>query len=239
MHWQRGLALAALAGLAACGPAKTSGPAPLTPAQTCLQSLDPATGVDACKAAIAQDPNSADLRRRMGLLRLKGHSLAVARQSYQSAISLNPNYDAEAQFGLGLTLEAIGEPKANLKKVDAVKHDPTVVDRFRKYGIAEPELMVFDTEPVLLGGASPEADKLLIPKQPLAQGLSVDVRCLVGLNKTLHDCVPISPLKPDQAIYGEAAANILSTTKYAPAKDKGAPVADAPVFMTYVFWPHS
>jgi tetratricopeptide (TPR) repeat protein len=235
-----GLVVLAGLGLQGCGQGRGGGAAAqLTPAEACLQSLDPATGIDACKAAISADQTNAAFRRRVGLLRLKSHALAAARQAYQAAIELSPTYDAEAQFGLGLALEAIGEPKANLKKLDAVQHDPGVVDRFRKHGISEPDLMTFDTAPEIVGGQSPEADKAMIPKQPLAQGLSVDVRCLAGLNGKLHDCVATTPLKPDQAIYGEAAAKILAATRVRPASHKGAPVADAPIALTYVFWPHS
>ena len=232
------VALVAALGLQACGPAG-KGAAQLTPAETCLQTTDPAVGLDACKTAVATDQNNAALRRRVGLLRLKSHALAAARQSYQIAISLSPQYDAEAQFGLGLTLEAIGEPKANLKKLEAVEHDPTVVDRFRKYGVAEPDLMTFDTAPLVVGGQSPDEDKAMVPKQPLPQGLTVDVRCLAGLNGKLHDCVVTSPIKPDQAAFGEAAKGILMTTKVKPARNKGAPVADAPIALSYVFWPQS
>jgi hypothetical protein len=231
------VALAAL-GLQACGPAKT-GEAQLTPTQVCLQTLDPAKGVDACRSAIAVDQNDAALRRRIALLRLKSHELSAARQAYQVAISLSPKYDAEAQFGLGLTLEAIGEPKANLKKLEAVEHDPAVVDLFRKYGVADLDLMTFDTAPLVVGGQSPEKDKAMVPKQPLPQGLTVDVRCQAGLNGKLHDCVVVSPITPDQAAFGEAAKKILMTTKVRPARTKGAPVADAPITLSYVFWPQS
>jgi hypothetical protein len=230
------LALAAL-GLQACGPGKTS--AQLTPAQLCLQTLDPAVGIDACRAAVALDQNDAALRRRIGLLRLKSHALAAARQSYQIAISLTPAYDAESQFGLGLTLEAIGEPKANLKKLEAVEHDPTVVDRFRKYGIADVDLMTFDTAPLVVGGQSPEKDKAMVPKQPLPQGLTVDVRCQAGLDSKLHDCTVVSPITPQQAVFGEAAKAILMKTMVRPARTKGAPIADAPITLTYVFWPQT
>jgi hypothetical protein len=231
---------AALA-LQACGPAKPggSGVAQLTPTQVCLQTLDPAVGLDACRSAIAVDQNDAAVRRRVGLLRLKSHALSAARQSYQIAISLSPKYDAEAEFGLGLTLEAIGEPKANLKKLEAVEHDPTIVDRFRKYGISDLDLMTFDTAPLVVGGQSPEKDKAMVPKQPLPQGLTVDVRCQAGLNGKLHDCTVVSPIRPDQAAFGEAAKKIFMTTKVRPASNKGAPVADAPIVLSYVFWPQS
>jgi len=230
------LAFAAL-GLQACGPDK--GAAQLTPTQLCLQSLDPAKGIDACRSAIAVDQNDAALRRRIALLRLKSHELSAARQSYQIAISLSPKYDAEAEFGLGLTLEAIGEPKANLKKLEAVEHDPAVVDLFRKYGVSDLDLMTFETAPQVVGGQSPEKDKVMVPKQPLPSGLTVDVRCQAGLNGKLHDCTVISPIRPDQAAFGEAAKKILMTTKVTPARNKGAPVADAPIVLTYVFWPQS
>jgi hypothetical protein len=234
------LVLAAL-GLQACGPAKpgATGAAQLTPKQVCLQTLDPATGIDACRSAVALDQNDAALRRRVGLLRLKAHELGAARQSYQIAISLSPQYDAEAQFGLGLTLEAIGEPKANLKKLEAVEHDPAVIDRFRRYGVSELDLMTFDTAPLVVGGQSPEKDKAMVPKQPLPQGLTVDVRCQAGLNGRPHDCVVLSPIKPDQAAFGEAAKAILMKTRVRPARNKGAPVADAPIVLTYVFWPQT
>jgi hypothetical protein len=232
------VALAAVLGLQACGPAG-KGAVQLTPAEVCLQTTDPAVGLDACKTAVASDQNNPAFRRRIGLLRLKSHALGAARQSYQIAISLTPQYDAEAQFGLGLTLEAVGEPKANLKKLEAVEHDPTVVDRFRKYGIAEPDLMTFDTAPQVVGGQSPAEDKAMVPKQPLPQGLTVDVRCQAGLNGKLHDCAVTSPIRPDQAAFGEAAKAILMTTKVKPARNKGAPVADAPIALSYVFWPQS
>jgi hypothetical protein len=231
------LVLAAL-GLQACGPAKTAA-VQLTPTQACLQSLDPAVGIAACRSAIALDQNDAAVRRRVGLLRLKSHELAAARQSYQIAISLTPKYDAESQFGLGLTLEAVGEPKANLRKLEAVEHDPTVIDRFRKYGIPEMDLVTFDTAPLVVGGQSPKQDKAMVPKQPLPAGLTVDVRCQAGLDSRLHDCIVVSPIKPDQAAFGEAAKKILMATRVKPARNKGAPVADAPIALTYVFWPQS
>ncbi len=62
--------------------------------------------------------------------------------------------------------------------------------------------------------------------------MSVDVRCLVGLNRRLHDCIVTTPLTPDQAVFGEAAKKILAATHVEPARDK-----DAPIVMTYVFWP--
>jgi hypothetical protein len=173
----------------------------------------------------------------MGLLRLKSHALSAARQSYQIAVSLSPKYDAEAQFGLGLALEGIGEPKANLRKLEAVAHDPTVIDRFRKYGVSEVDLVTFDTAPLVVGGQSPARDKAMVPKQPLPSGLTVDVKCQAGLNGRLHDCVVTSPIRPDQAAFGVAAKTILMTTKVRPARNKGAPVADAPIALTYVFWP--
>jgi tetratricopeptide (TPR) repeat protein len=235
------VALMAILSLEGCGPAGKAGSdvAQLPPAQACLRATDAAQGLDACKSAIATDQNNAAFRRRMGLLRLKSHALSAARQSYQIAISLSPNYDAEAEFGLGLTLEAIGEPKANLRKLEAVEHDPAVIDRFRKYGISDLDLMTFDTAPQVVGGQSPEKDKAMVPKQPLPQGLTVDVRCQAGLTGKLHDCAVISPIRPDQAVFGEAAKTILATTRVKPARNKGAPIADAPIVLTYVFWPQS
>lgn len=234
------IALLAAFSLQGCGPGKGgSGAAQISPADACLQAIDPAQGLEPCKTALAADPNSAAFRRRIGLLRLKSHELAAARQSYQVAISLNPQYDAEAQFGLALTLEAIGEPMANLKKLEVVQHDPTIIDRFRKYGISDLDLMTFDTAPLVVGGQSPEQDKAMVPKQPLPYGLTVDVKCQAGLNGRLHDCVVVSPLKPDQAAFGEAAKKIFTTTRVRPAKNKGAPVADAPIVLSYVFWPQT
>src|SRR6185312_1598610 len=122
---------AALAALAACGPGKGGGQAAqLSPAQACLQSLDPATGVDARKQALAASPNDPALRRRIALLRLKSGQLKAARQAYQVARSEDAN-DAEAQFGYGLTLQTIGEAGGNVDKLAAATRDPTVVDRFR------------------------------------------------------------------------------------------------------------
>jgi hypothetical protein len=237
----RGLATgAAVLALAACGQKTAGSSAPsLTPAQACLRTTDPAQGIDLCKAAIAQNQEDPALRRRMGLLRLKSHSLAAARQSYQVAMSLTKGYDADADFGLGLVLQSVGEAGAGKHKIAAAAADPAVVDRFRKAGIDEPDLMLFDTEPVVVGGQSPTADKAMEPKEPLAQGLTVDVRCLVSLTSTPHDCVVVSPLKPGQEAYGEAAKAILAREKVTPAKKEGAPVADAPVYLSYVFWPKS
>lgn len=223
----------ALAGLQACKPA---GPPPLTPVQACLATLDPVQGVDLCKTAIAQNQQDAALRRRMGLLRLKGHSLPSARQSYQIARSLDAK-DAEAQFGLGLTLEAIGEPKANVQKSEAAARDPTVVDRFRKYGIPELDLMTFDTAPAIVAVPGPGKFNPLLPRLSLARELGVDVKCQVGLKGQLHDCNVITPLQPGQEPYGEAAKKILVMTKVKPAYDKGAPIADAPIVLTFVFEP--
>jgi hypothetical protein len=231
---------AALLALQACGPKDAAPTAPtLSPAQACLQATDPSTGVDLCKTAIAQNQQDAALRRRMGLLRLKSHSLAAARQSYQVAMSYTKGYDADSAFGLGLVLQAVGEAGAGKHKIAAAAADPGVIDRFRKAGIDEPDLMLFDTEPVVVGGQSPDADKAMEPKQALAQGLTVDVRCLVGLNSTPHDCIVVSPIKPGQQAYGEAAKAILAKEKVSPAKKEGAPVADAPVYLSYVFWPKS
>jgi hypothetical protein len=232
-------ALAALGFLQACGPSGKGGAAQLSPAEACLKSIDAAQGLDACKTAMMAEPNNPAYRRHVGMLRLKGHELAAARQSYQVAISMSTAYDADAQFGLAMTLEAIGEPNANLKKLEAVAHDPTVVDRFRKYGFSDLELMTFDTAPLVVGGQSPEQDKAMVPKQPLPYGLTVDVRCQAGLNGRLHDCVVISPIKPDQAAFGEAAKAIFTTTRVRPARNKGAPVADAPIVLSYVFWPQT
>lgn len=231
--------IGAAAALGACdGKGDGTGAAQLSPSQACLQSLDPATGVDACKAAVAANPDDLALRKRIALLRLKGGQLAAARQAYQIVLSKAPN-DTEAQFGLGLTLETVGEPGANLKKLAAAQKDPSVIDTFRKYGFSDLELMTFDTAPMIDGGQSPEKDKAMVPKQPLAAGLTVNVRCKAGLDGKPHDCTVISPIRPDQAAFGEAAKQILMKVRVRPARNKGAPVADAPIVLTYVFWPQS
>lgn len=226
---------AALAGLQACGPAAKGGQtAQLSPAQACLQSLNPATGVDACKQAMATSPNDPALRRRIALLRLKSGKLAAARQAYQVARSEDPN-DAEAQFGYGLTLQTIGEAGGNVDKLAAATRDPSVVDRFRKYGFEEPDLMTYDTEPKIVGGPSESRIAPLLPKLALAKDLGVDVKCLVGTKGQLHDCKVITPLAADQAPFADAAKAIVVMSKVTPAKNKGAPVADAPVLLTMVF----
>jgi hypothetical protein len=226
---------AALVGLQACGPAKGGGrAAQLSPAQTCLQTLDPKVGVDACKAAMATSPNDPALRRRIALLRLKSGSLAAARQAYQIARSQDPN-DAEAQFGYGLTLQIIGQAGGNVDKLAAATRDPAVVDRFRKYGFDEPDLMTYDTEPKIVGGPSDAKIAPLIPKIALAKDLGVDVKCLVGTTGRIHDCKVITPLPADQAPFADAAKAIVVMSKVTPAKNKGAPVADAPVLLTMVF----
>lgn len=230
-------ALAGVALLGACGQGK-GGSVQLTPAQACLQSLDPATGVDACKDAMTASPDDPALRKRMALLRLKAGSLAAARQAYQVVLAKNPN-DAEAEFGLGLTLETAGEQDGNLKKLDAAQKDPAVIGTFRKYGFPDLALMTFDTPPLVVGGQSPEADRAMTPKQSFTSAVTVSVRCAAGLNGRLHDCAVISPLKPDQAAFGEAAIKIFLTTRVRPARNKGAPLADAPIVLTYVFWPAS
>jgi hypothetical protein len=225
---------AVLAGVQACGPNQGGGQAQLSPAQTCLQSLDPATGVDACKQAIATAQNDPALRRRMALLRLKSGSLAAARQAYQIARSQDPN-DAEAQFGYGLTLQTIGEAGGNVDKQAAATRDPTVVDRFRKYGFEEPDLMTYDTEPKVVGGPSDSRIAVLTPKLPLTRDLGIDVKCLVAVTGKIHDCKVITPLPSDKAPFADAAKAIVVMSKVTPARNKGAPVADAPVLLTMVF----
>lgn len=230
-----GPVLAVVAALmAGCGQGGGGGHATLTPAQTCLQSLDPAIGVDACKAAMTTSPNDETLRRRIALLRLKGGALAAARQAYQIARSQDPN-DAEAQFGYGLTLQAIGEAGGNVDKLAAAQRDPTVVDRFRKYGFPEPDLMTYDTEPKIVRGPSDGRIAALTPRIALAKDLGVDVKCLVGAAGQVHDCALLTRLPADQAPFGEAALKIAPLTKVNPARNKGAPVADAPVLVTMVF----
>lgn len=233
-----GPALAAVALLGGCGQGQGGGSARLGPAQACLQSLDPATGVDACKDAMTASPDDPVLRKRMALLRLKAGSLAAARQAYQIVLARSPN-DAEAEFGLGLTLENAGEQDGNLKKLDAAQKDPAVIGTFRKYGFSDLDLMTFDTPPLVVGGQSPKADRAMTPKQPFTSAVTVSVKCAAGLNGRLHDCAVISPLGPNQAAFGEAAIKIFMTTRVKPARNKGAPLADAPIVLTYVFWPAS
>ena len=231
---------AAATALAACdsGKGKATGAAQVSPAQACLQTLDPASGVDTCRTALQASPDDLALRKRLALLRLKGGSLAAARQAYQIVLGKDPN-DVEAQFGLALTLETSGESDANLKKLAAVQNDPSVIDTFRKYGFSDLDLMTFDTAPVIVGGESPEKDKAMVPKQPLASGLTVNVKCKAGLDGHPHDCVIISPIPPGEAAFGEAAKKILMTLRIKPAKNKGAPVADAPIVLTYAFYPQT
>ena len=226
------MVLAALA-LQACGPAKT-GPAQLTPTQVCLQTLDPAVGIDACRSAVAYDQNNAAVRRRIALLRLKSNSLPAARQAYQIAQTLDPK-DAEAQFGLGLTLEAITEPGANLRKLEAVKRDPTVVDKFRKYGFSEADLLTFDTAPKIISAPGGGQIGPLIAHLPSTPSFGVDAKCLVGATGTVHDCQVITPLQPDQAAFGEATKKIVMLTKVKPAKKDGKIVPDAPIILTMIF----
>ena len=230
------LAVAAI-GLQACSPANGggSGAAQVTPTTACLNTTDPATGIAACKAAIAQDSNFAPTRRRMALLRLKSGALSTARQAYQIAKSQDPK-DAEAQFGLGLTLEAIGEAGGNLQKLEAAKRDPSVVDRFRKYGFAEEDLMTFDTAPQVMRGAPLARIRAMTPKLSLSRSLGIDIKCRVGA-ESVHDCHVLTPLPADQAPFGEAAIKIVSLSKVKPAKNNGAPLLDAPVLLTMVFEP--
>ena len=225
---------AALLGLQACGPANGGQTAQLSPAQTCLQSLDPKVGVDACKAAMATSPNDPALRRRIALLRLKSGSLAAARQAYQIARSQDPN-DAEAQFGYGLTLQTIGQAGGNVDKLAAATRDPSVIEKFRKYGFDEPDLMTYDTEPKIVGGPSDARIAAMTPNAALAKDLGIDVKCLVGTTGKVHDCKVITPLPADKAVFGEAARQIVVLSKVTPARNKGAPVADAPVLLTMVF----
>jgi hypothetical protein len=220
--------------LEGCGQGQGGGQAQLTPTQQCQQSLDPATGVDACKQALATDPNNAALRRRVALLRLKAGQLAAARQAYQIARSQDPN-DAEAQFGYGLTIQTIGQAGGNVDKQAAAQRDPTVVDKFRKYGFSEPDLMTYDTEPKIVAGPSEQRVALMTPKISLARDLGLDVKCLVGKSGKLHDCNVLTKVPADQQPFADAAKDIVALSKVTPAKDKGAPVADAPVLLTMVF----
>jgi len=229
---------AALVGLQACGQSqgggKGGGQAQLSPAQTCLQSLDPATGVDACKQAMISSPDDPALRRRVALLRLKGGSLAAARQAYQIARSQDPN-DAEAQFGYGLTLQTIGQAGGNVDKQAAATRDPTVVDKFRKYGFEEPDLMTYDTEPKIVAGPPDSRIAELTPKIALQRDLGMDVKCLVGTSGKIHDCKVLTAVPADKAAFADAAKQIVVLSKVKPARNKGAPVADAPVLISMVF----
>jgi hypothetical protein len=228
-------AAATLVGLQACGQGQGGGQAAqLSPAQACLQSLDPATGVDACKQAMATNPNDAALHRRIALLRLKSGSLAAARQAYQIARSEDPN-DAEAQFGYGLTLQTIGQAGGNVDKLAAATRDPTVVDRFRKYGFEEPDLMTYDTEPRIVAGPSDARVAVMTPRISLTRDLGIDVKCLVAVSSKVHDCKVITPLPAEKAAFGDAAKQIVMLSKVTPARNKGASVADAPVLLTMVF----
>lgn len=224
----------ALLALGACQGKPGGGAAQLTPAQACLQTLDPKTGVDACKQALAVNQADPTLRRRLALLRLKAGQLSSARQAYQIARSEDPN-DAEAQFGYGLTIQTIGEAGGNVDKQAAALRDPSVVDRFRKYGFEEPDLMTYDTEPKIVRGPAEGRIASLTPKIPLAKDLGIDVKCLVGTGGQIHGCKVLTPLPADQAPFGEAAAKIVVLSKVKPARNKGAPVADAPVLLTMVF----
>lgn len=229
-----GPALAALALLGGCGQAKGGASAQLTPAQACLQSLDPATGVDSCKEAMTASPNDPALRRRLALLRLKGGQLSAARQAYQIVRSQDPN-DAEAQFGYGLTLQTIGQAGGNVDKLAAAQRDPTVVDKFRKYGFSEPDLMTYDTEPKIVAGPSLQRVASMTPKAALAKDLGLDVKCLVSTAGKLHDCNVLTKVPAEQQPFADAAKEIVALSKVTPAKNKGAPVADAPVLLTMVF----
>ena len=226
---------ASVLALEACGPAKGGGQtAQLSPTQVCLQTLDPAVGVDACKQAMTASPNDAALRRRMALLRLKSGSLAAARQAYQIARSQDPN-DAEAQFGYGLTLQTIGQAGGNVDKQAAATRDPTVVDRFRKYGFDEPDLMTYDTEPKVVGGPSEAKIAAMTPLIALDRDLGLDVKCLVAKSGKLHDCKVLTVVPADQKPFADAAKAIVELSKATPARNKGAPVADAPVIAPMVF----
>jgi hypothetical protein len=106
----------------------------------------------------------------MALLRLKSGSLAAGPPSLTNRPQPGPN-DAEAQFGPGLTLQTIGQAGGNVDKLGAAERDPSVVDRFHKYGVSEPDLMTYDTEPAVLAGPSEGRIRPLIPKIALARDL--------------------------------------------------------------------
>ncbi|MEI9889591.1 MAG: hypothetical protein WDN45_02195 [Caulobacteraceae bacterium] len=67
----------------------------------------------------------------------------------------------------------------------------------------------------------------------------MNVKCKARLDGKLHDCAAISAVPPDKADFARAAEKIFTTTRVRPAKTKGAPVADAPIVLTYVFWPNT
>ncbi len=224
------LALAALA-MEAC---EKKGPPELTPTQVCMTSADPAKGIDGCKQALASAPKDAALRRQMAFLRLKSGGLSTARQTYQILLSENPA-DADAEFGLGLSLEAIGEAGGNLKKVEAVKMDPAVIDRYRKMGVSDLDLMTFDTAPKVVSGPGFGTIRPMIPDQPLAANLVVDLKCKVGATGQVHDCNLVSPIPAAQAAFVEAAKKIVALSEVKPAQDKGKVVPDAPVILSMVF----
>ncbi len=231
------MALAAIVApmLIGCSPKGGSAQVTLSPAELCMKTLDPAQGVDACKQAITDSPDSTALRTRLGLMRLKSGSLKAARQAFQVAVS--QDNDADAQFGLGLTLEAAGETGGNTLKVEAARRDPGVIGRYRQYGFAEPDLLTFDTAPKIVATPSEARIKALTPKTPLASSLGVDVKCLVSETGQVHDCNVVTPLAPPQQAFGEAARQIVALTKVRPARNNGAPVKDAPILLTMVFSP--
>jgi hypothetical protein len=95
--------------------------------------------------------------------------------------------------------------------------------------------MTYDTEPKVVGGPSDARIAAMTPKAALARDLGIDVKCLVGTTGKVHDCKVITPLPADKAAFGDAAKQIVLLSKVTPARNKGAPVADAPVLLTMVF----
>jgi hypothetical protein len=75
----------------------------------------------------------------------------------------------------------------------------------------------------------------MTPNISLQRDLGIDVKCLVGTGGQIHDCKVLTPLPADQAPFADAARKIVVLSKVTPAKNKGAPVADAPVLLTMVF----
>jgi hypothetical protein len=230
-----GLVLVAALAVAGCS-RQAGGAAAQPPGVVCLASLDPAKGMQACQDAVAAAPDDASVRTRLSLLRLKAGVLKAARQGFQVAKSQDPK-GADAQFGLGLTLEALGQDGGNLEKLQAARRDPGVIDRFRAYGFSEADLKTFDTAPKVLRGPSLARIMSLTPKLALTGSLGVDVKCLVSQTGRLHDCNTITPLSAQEAPFGPAAERIVALSTVSPARNDGTPVADAPVLLTMVFEP--
>ena len=227
------LLLAAMAVLQGCGPSRTPAAAQ-TPRERCLNSLDPARGVDACRQANAQDPNDAAVHRRLGLLRYKARQYGAARQAYQLARG-EDGASAEAQFGLGLAMEGLKQDGGHTEKLAAVARDPAVKDLFRRYGVPQTDLLTYDTPPKVLSAPDEKQAAPLIPKAHLAEWIEVDVKCQVALDTHVHDCAVITAETPERAPFNAAAVAIVAMSKASPAKNGGAAIADAPIILTMPF----